>query len=180
MTNSLTTVPTSVPTSNSIASSSSTMSVPRRFALAAAAVVGLATVSIVTVSAVRGDTGTDRPTDVPWTLQPEEAAFITQPASTAPAVTTPECGLAGISLTLVAAGDDERAAVLFAHSMGVAQNPYLSIICRPALADVGERLAPEPLEAAVERSFWRRGEGAGRVMMTGAFRGAVANQQPSA
>ncbi len=60
-------------------------------------------------------------------------------------------GLAGISLTLVAVGDDERAAVLFAHSMGVAQNPYLSIICRPGLADVGERLAPERLEAAVER-----------------------------
>jgi tetratricopeptide (TPR) repeat protein len=60
-------------------------------------------------------------------------------------------GLAGISLTLVAVGDDERAAVLFAHSMGVAQNPYLSIICRPGLADVGARLAPEGLEAAVER-----------------------------
>lgn len=126
MTNSITTVPTSVPTSNPITSSSSTVSVPRRFALAAAAVAGLATVSIFTVSAVRGDTGTDRPTDVAaasiagdvpwtlqpeeaaflssgvsvaaastvetsWTLQPEEAAFITQPASTAPVVTAPEC-----------------------------------------------------------------------------------------
>jgi DNA-binding SARP family transcriptional activator/predicted ATPase len=60
-------------------------------------------------------------------------------------------GLAGISLTLVAVGDDERAAALFAHSMGVAQNPYLAIICRPGLADVGERLAPERLEVAVER-----------------------------
>lgn len=124
MTNSRTTVPASVPTSKSVASSSSTVSVPRRFALAAAAVVGLATVSIFTVSAVR--TGTDRPAevatasiagDVPWTLQPEEAAFlssgvsvaaastvgagwtlqpeelafITQTASSAPAVTAPEC-----------------------------------------------------------------------------------------
>ncbi len=60
-------------------------------------------------------------------------------------------GLAGISLTLVAVGDDERAAVLFAHSMGVAQNPYVSVVCRPGLADVGERLAPEQVEAAVER-----------------------------
>ena len=60
-------------------------------------------------------------------------------------------GLAGISLTLAAVGDDERAAVLFAHSMSVAQNPYLSVVCRPGLADVGERLAPERLEAAVER-----------------------------
>jgi hypothetical protein len=92
MTNSLTTLPASVPTSNPIASSSSTVSVPRRLALAAAAVVSLATVSIVTVSAVRGDIGTDRPTDVaaasiagdgPWTLQPEEAAFLSGGVSAA-------------------------------------------------------------------------------------------------
>jgi hypothetical protein len=85
----------------------------------------LATVSIVTVSAVRGDTGTDRSTEVaaasiagdgPWTLQPEEAAFlsggvsaaastvdtgwalqpeeaafITQTVSPAPVVAAPEC-----------------------------------------------------------------------------------------
>jgi DNA-binding SARP family transcriptional activator/predicted ATPase len=60
-------------------------------------------------------------------------------------------GLAGISLTLVAVSDDERAAVLFAHSVGIAQNPYLSAVCRPGLAGVGERLAPERLEAATER-----------------------------
>ena len=96
MTNSLTTVPASVPTSNSIASSSSTVSVPRRFALAAAAVVGLATVSIFTVSAVRGDTGTDRSSEVAtasitgdgsWALQPEEAAFVSGGVSTAAAAT---------------------------------------------------------------------------------------------
>jgi hypothetical protein len=121
MTNTLTNVPASVPTTNSTASPSPT--VPRRFVLAAAAVVGLATVSIFTVSAVNGS---DRPAevatasiavDVPWTLQPEEAAFlssgasvaaapaveagwtlqpkelafITQTASPAPTVTAPEC-----------------------------------------------------------------------------------------
>jgi hypothetical protein len=97
MTNSLTTVPASVPTTNSTASPSSTVSVPRRFALAAAAVVGLATVSIFTVSAVGGtSTGTDRSAEVatasitvdgPWALQPEEAAFVAGGVSAAAAVT---------------------------------------------------------------------------------------------
>ena len=96
MTNSITTVPASVPTSNSITSSSPTVSVPRRFALAAVAVVGLATVSLITVSAVRGDTGTDRSTEVaaasiagdgPWALQSEEAAFLSGGVSAAAAST---------------------------------------------------------------------------------------------
>ncbi len=81
MTNSLTSIPASVPTSNSIASPPSTVKGRRRFALAAAA-VGLAVVSIITVSAVRGDTGTDGPAEAP---------AVPAPVAAAPAVPIPEC-----------------------------------------------------------------------------------------
>ena len=54
-------------------------------------------------------------------------------------------------MTLAHVGDDERAAVLFAHNVEIKQNPYLSTFSRPGLAAVSERLAPAELEAAVDR-----------------------------
>ncbi len=91
MTNSLTNIPASVPTSNSVASPSSTAKLGRRFALAAAA-VGLVAVSIFTVSAVRGDTGTNTPAEAPTVPAPVAAApAIPAPVAAAPAVALPEC-----------------------------------------------------------------------------------------
>ena len=67
-----------------------------------------------------------------------------------PAVAGEGCGGANRQQTGRKPGSS-RVVLLFAHSLGVAQNPYLSIICRPGLAELCERLAPERLDAAVER-----------------------------